>query len=573
MFGRQRHEHAAIWHAGIWMKRSLAAALLASTAILPAQAFEIGTGNPDLSIRWDNTVKGTAGVRAVARQGKLANVPNFDEGDYRFDRGDFVTKRIDVLSEFDVVYQRSYGFRVSGAGWYDNAYDDTTVKQNPALARAGWQSSYFGNEYSNTTKRFYRGPSGEILDAFAFGKLDLGPSPLNFKIGQHTISWGTSTFDAFQNGIAYGQAPVDGRKGAAVPGSTLKEVLLPVPQVSAQWQVAPQVSLAGQMLLGWKPSRFPEGGTYLGAADLFFIGPDRAPLAPGLAVPRNSPLTPKKAFNGSYGVSAAWSPTMLEGGSVTAYYRQFDDVTPWLTPQIRFNQVGTANVPASARLVYPKNIRMPGMSLNFDVMGASVGVDLSYRNNAPLAATGVSTVDNEGPRGNTGHLNVNFVKALPPLPLYDTGTMIAELSYQHLFSVTKHAELFNGVGYGSCVNGTRTGPGSKWDGCATRNFVGLAVQFNPQWLQVVPGIDLTMPITANYGLLGNGATSLSGKERAYSYSVGLQADIRQTYKATLAWAQSHADVHDVVNGAAVSGNGSYAGNDRGWVSLSLQTTF
>ncbi|MGK4422523.1 hypothetical protein ACSLVQ_30165, partial [Klebsiella pneumoniae] len=67
--------------------------------------------------------------------------------------------------------------------------------------------------------------------------------------------------------------------------------------------------------------------------------------------------------------------------------------------------------------------------------------------------------------------------------------------------------------------------------------------------------------------------SLSGNQNAYTVSLALKADIRQKYTATLTFAKSHADIHDVVNAAAISGNGNYAGNDRGWVSLSLQTSF
>lgn len=99
------------------------------------------------------------------------------------------------------------------------------------------------------------------------------------------------------------------------------------------------------------------------------------------------------------------------------------------------------------------------------------------------------------------------------------------------------------------------------------------MQFNPQWLQVFPGIDLSLPITARYGLSGNGSTSMSGNEGHYSYSVGLAADIYQKHKVTLTYSDTHNDINDVVDGVAVSGNGGYANNDRGWVSLSLQTNF
>ena len=77
-------------------------------------------------------------------------------------------QRLDLYSEFDIVWRSDYGARLSVAGWYDDAYHDTDVEQNPALAYL--PSSYRDKEYSNLTERFYRGPSGEVLDAFVFAK-------------------------------------------------------------------------------------------------------------------------------------------------------------------------------------------------------------------------------------------------------------------------------------------------------------------------------------------------------------------------------------------------------------------
>jgi Protein of unknown function (DUF1302) len=66
---------------------------------------------------------------------------------------------------------------VSGAGWYDAAYDDTSGC-NPALCNF---SSYPNQQYSDYTKRYYQGPSGELLDAFVFGRFDLGTVPTSVK--------------------------------------------------------------------------------------------------------------------------------------------------------------------------------------------------------------------------------------------------------------------------------------------------------------------------------------------------------------------------------------------------------
>ncbi|WP_223448960.1 DUF1302 domain-containing protein [Pseudomonas sp. BF-R-19] len=537
-------------------------AMTAGSLAMPVYAFNLDTGNPDLEIRLDTTPKYTAGWRMEGRDSRIAGSPNSDEGDYKFDKGDMVMNRLDILSEFDFVYKGQYGGRVSAAGWYDHAYSDTDVEQSPSLAAQGWQSSYFGDKYSGSTRRYSEGPSGEFLDAFLFANLTLGDTPLNVKVGQHTIYWGSATFDFFGQGINYGQAPQDLRKAASIPGITAKEIFIPVNQISFQSQVAPTLSLAAQYFLDWKPTRFSEGGTFFSGTDFLFDGPDQFPLAPGFSVPREDALEPDDK-HGSYGLSASWTPAFMEGGALSAYYRQFDDPTPWLAPQILIN----GGAPSEYRLVYPEDIKLFGVGANYNILGASVGLDVSYRKNAPLVAAGVSLADNEGPRGDTLHALLNSVKVLEQTPFYDTGTLIAELSYSHLMSVTEHKELFRGEGYGGCPTG------SKDDGCATQNFWGVGFQFTPQWLQAFPGVDLSLPITTSYGISGNGATSLSGSEGSYTYSVGLLADFYQKYKVQLTYADSHSDINDVVDGVAVSGNGAYTTNDRGWLSLSLQTSF
>ena len=135
----------------------------------PVGAFEIDTGNPDLTMRWDNTVRYNLGIRAQSQDPNLLASPNFDDGDRNFSNGSLVTNRFDVLSEFDIVWMRKYGARVSAAAWYDFAYtsldnhnDATANTLNNGLPVAGQLSPY--------TKRYAKGLSGEILDAFVFVK-------------------------------------------------------------------------------------------------------------------------------------------------------------------------------------------------------------------------------------------------------------------------------------------------------------------------------------------------------------------------------------------------------------------
>ena len=100
------------------------AASLLTTLLFPAgvSAMEIDTGNPDFSIRWDNTVRLNYGIRVESRDDKIGNSAVSDEGTYSFDRGDAIAKRFDLLSELDVVWRKQHGLRVSATAWGDAAY-------------------------------------------------------------------------------------------------------------------------------------------------------------------------------------------------------------------------------------------------------------------------------------------------------------------------------------------------------------------------------------------------------------------------------------------------------------------
>jgi hypothetical protein len=95
-----------------------------------AQAFDIDTGSDDLRARWDNTVRYNLGSRVEGQDAAILANANADDGDRNFDKGSLVTSRLDLLPEFDLVWQRKYGLRLSAASWYDHAY---------ANLAAGWQ--------------------------------------------------------------------------------------------------------------------------------------------------------------------------------------------------------------------------------------------------------------------------------------------------------------------------------------------------------------------------------------------------------------------------------------------------
>ncbi|WP_419709617.1 DUF1302 domain-containing protein [Pseudomonas sp. NFX224] len=531
------------------MRYSLLVASITTVGLAgPVQAFPVDTGNPDLDIRWDNSLRYTLGVRAEGRDSKISHTPSADEGDAKFDKGDVIANRVDLLSEFDFVYKRRHGFRLSGDAWYNQAYADTKV-----VGADGNASSYDNGHYSSYTKRYYRGPSGELLDAFAFTGFDLGTVPVNIKAGRHVVVWGEGLLIG-AHAISYRQAPSDGRKGAENPGAETKELFLPVGQVSFQSSLSDTLSLGGQYYFDWEPDRLPEGGTYLGSTDYLWEGPDQWVGSPGGTTRRNGGSVDPHGQD-EWGLNMRWSPKLLNGATIGAYYRQFDERQPWI--QIRANDY---------RLMYAEDTRLYGLSYNQFVGDSNFGFEVSYRENAALIGSANSA--GEGPRGDTLHAIANASFAFPNLAHTDNALLSFEVAYSKLEQVTDNPELFRGKGYGGCPVGS-----GKWQGCATDEVWLASTRFTPQWYGVWDGsVDVSIPMAITEGLKGNGATMSGGNQGTTSYSIGVEGVFLKQYIASLAYTGSYAHYQNNEN-VVTGGNGAWALNDRDRITLTLKTTF
>ncbi|KQV82207.1 hypothetical protein ASD15_09090 [Massilia sp. Root351] len=598
-------------------KTALAAALCAIGAIGGVRAGELETGNPDLAMRWDNTVKYNYGHRLNSQEGAILKSANYDDGDRNFNKGT-VSSRVDLLSEFDVVYQRRMGLRVSAAGWYDRAYrrlDNT----NPA------SSNHLENGkpavgLSRYARRYHGGASGEVLDAFVFAGFDAGDMPVNLKLGRHTLFWGESLSSPV-HGISFGQSPVDFIKAYSVPGSDAKELFLPRAAASVQMSPSTQLSLAAQYFLDWKPARMPESGSFLGFFDYAFQGAESFNLGPlGPAAQRQGDSEPKKS--GDWGVSARWSPAWLDG-TVGVYARRTSDMLPQANlrlaglPAALFGPSGaalcTAAIPGAAvaggnclfypaalgatsryQLEYANGIGVYGLSLSKSVAGVSLGADLSYRTGMPLYSTpallmpvGTSPAilaalnakvggavvvaagalpqrgEASGARGNTWHGALNLIGTMAQTPLSDALTWNAEMVWSRLGSISQGAAFYRGRASYTGIDK----PG--------KDYVGLTVNVSPTWFQVLPGLDLSMPLSYGRGLSGNSQVQAGGNKDAGSLSVGLAFDLRQKYRFDIKYVDFFGPVAtDPASGAITSNAGVTALlRDRGFLAATFKTTF
>lgn len=608
----QHHTHSTCRRGARLTAVSAAVLGMLALAAAPAHALEFETGNPDLEVRWDNTVRYNLGIRTGAQnQSLVGNNPTFDEGEFRFDKGDVVANRMDLLTEFDLVYKQKYGFRVSAAGWYDNAYRDGKVKRNPAISAAAQPvGSYVGDQYTAYTDRYYAGPSGEIMDAFAFGTFDVAGSPLSLKAGRHTVFWGeTLLLGGALHGVSYSQMPIDLAKGFATPGAEAKELFRPLNSISGTYQATNELSLGAQYFLDWESFRYPEGGTFLGPADFAFTGPQQQFTALGI-LPNSGVNKPKT--NGDLALSARWSPEALDA-SLGFFYRNFTDKLLSLTATGGGIPGATNPLGLQYGQFYAENIDLYGVSLSKNIGGVSIGADFSYRKNTPLnaqtlglapsalvgplagltpflfpnGAANVTLNDNSyQARGNTWHLVVNALGVVPKTPLFDTASYVGELSYSKLDEITANQDMYFGEGFGVCntaLNNPALPPSvraqfkDKGDGCSTGSSLALAFNFTPTWFQVLPGVDLSMPLSYSKTLSGNSPVTLGGNEGNGNYSLGLSADVQQKYRFDLKYVAFFGDVKTgtVAGLPAVTGQNGLSTllKDRAHIMLTFKTTF
>ncbi|MEM8563878.1 MAG: DUF1302 family protein, partial [Pseudomonadota bacterium] len=305
-------------------KKALALSVLAGLST-QAAAFQFDT-SPDWNIRWDNTLRFNVQSRLDAPKGSVVNPEKVetarinDDGDFSVNRrnGGISSARVDLISQLDVVWKRDYGFRISGAGWYDFAYDGSDNPTSGTLPRTGGQPfdyswaglTYKPGEYSDEAQWLhYRG--GELLDAFVFGNWDIGDTVLGVRAGRHTIFWGQSLLaNGAITGIAGSMTALDSSKGLSVPGSEAQELFMPSTKISTVWQLTDNFTFNGYYEFNHRVNRLPETGSYWSPREVLTENSQCFVLVAGTAnVPRSCFKVKDNKFesSGEYGINLQYS--------------------------------------------------------------------------------------------------------------------------------------------------------------------------------------------------------------------------------------------------------------------------
>jgi len=608
------------------MKKKLLAASVLAVISTQANAFRFDTGD-DWDIRWDNTLKYNLMVRAENPDKKILADLNSADGTLSFDRGDVVSNRFDILTEMDVVWKDTFGFRISAAAWYDVALGDGMNQPNSIAPHWANPSVPVGELGSEAKDNHYLG--GEILDAFVFANFDMGDMAANVRLGRHTIYWGQSLLGtAAVHSVGGSMNTIDAFRGAAVPGSEAKELFRPTNKLSTVVQFTDNLTMEAYASFEWENYRLAEATTYFSRSDALVEDVDMvhllvAPAFPGFDGPVGVGL---EMQDDEYSDSGEWGINFSyffenSGLEVSTYYLNYNSkVTDGLTGVINGKQALTlglfddlivdSGVPESllpglkaafgqapdlvsaelgqvsigkSKWLYKEDIDLYGISFSKEYAGISFGMDITHRRNTPL-------------REDTGTALQQFsdYPDFPPLadgltavfgPEYDFDGADGSTYDRNPIGNTYHL-VFNGLGFlqdnGIWEGGTYLFEATfayldevKTNEHMLLNDLGvsleegdksahLALVFNPVWYQVLPGVDLTMRSSVGMGLYGSAPLGGGGDEEVGDGTIGLSANVNQLWTADVRYNFFFGPVDNGIGGKR---------KDRDNVSFTIKRTF
>ena len=263
---------------------------------IPVQAIEIGGG--EIQGNLDTTISHGMRFRVEKRKAGLAADANGNDGNLNYNRG-IVSNASKFTTDLDVG-TGDFGAFVRASGFIDFENENGTRERTPLSDAA----------------KDKVGKDLEVLDAFVTGTFDAGDSIVDVRLGRHVLNWGESTF--IPNGInAINHFDVSKLR---LPGSELREALLPVGLASMSMSPSDILSVEGFYQLDWEKTEIDPVGSYFSSTDYAGPGAEKAVIAlPGLDLgdmgltEGNNPFTifSRTSVAGAFGTLTAEDPDFL----------------------------------------------------------------------------------------------------------------------------------------------------------------------------------------------------------------------------------------------------------------------
>jgi hypothetical protein len=244
----------------------------------------------------------------------------FDDGNRDFDKGARLNDRLSAYTEWQFKLDNfgigDVGAVASGAAHYDKVFLRRNDHDNPETVnrhlpldgedRPTGDPREWTDEAKSTNGRRAR-----LLEAYAYGQWYVSDTiGLSLRAGKHLAAWGESLFFP---GIVSAQGPFDATK-ANVPGVEIKEILLPVNQVSMQMSVTEDITVLAYNQFEFDETEIYPQGDFFSPADL--VGPG-ATFGYGSINPLHDEQCHKPSVNGA-------APTAPGSGPLCVAAQAFD---------------------------------------------------------------------------------------------------------------------------------------------------------------------------------------------------------------------------------------------------------
>ncbi len=432
--------------------------------------------------------------------------PNGDDGDRDFAPG-LISNRLDLLSALDIS-QGEFGAHVSVAAWYDMVYLAHTDNNSPAT----YNPASVPNISFARAVRDLHGRYAEIDDAFVYGNFSAADTPVSVRLGRQTLLWGESLFFD-ENDIAAAQAPVDYIRSLSEPEGYSKDVFLPVNQLSATLQPGPGLAIALYYQFDGANRVCPASAAISATATFWGRAPSAcccrggnicgtAGISHRLPADNSAPrFMPRSTISISVSTHSATAINIPSCGfnPLLAVFRR----TNW--GQFAF--------------VYPGNIELYGASFSTYVGDSNVAGEFALRRHAPIIDTSMAmplypqnSYDRYG-RGDTLHGQVSGTTTLAPAGAWDSADLSVEIAANYLLGVEQ------------------SGRGFDPDG--NRLAMDVRALVEPHYFEVLPGLDITVPVGLGYNIAGRSSIDYARKSGAGDVEVGMSASYRSIWKASL----------------------------------------
>ncbi len=489
-----------------------------------ARAADLGKAD-GFDVRWDTSVRETLGFRTEGVNPELLTDINADDGDRAFGTG-LMSARVDLLSEL-TAERDDFGFDLSAQGWYDPIYHQHSAGDSPKTFNP---ISVPYNEFPKDVRRLMGGDA-ELLNAFVKDRFVVDDLPVSVRIGRQTLLWGESLFFA-GNGIAAGQAPVDLIKSQGAPLAEAREVFLPVAQAVMRVELRHGVALEAYDQFEWRRDRIPGVTSYFSTTDILDQGGEQVLLPGGKWLLRTEDFVPHGL--GQFGVALRVQGDAADYG---LYALRFDAKLP---EPVFDTARGTYH------LVFPRDIDVIGASASGYLGASNIAGEISLRRHMPLAAGGAGLPGGFGANGgtvyaaayaaanipayagpwadtatptttpggfatgDTWHAQTSIVSQLPPSRWWQGASLQAEIAANDLLGVTGgHPFVLAG---------------------RTHFAASLRAVFTPSYFQVLPGLDLDVPVGLGYTPIGRSSIDSTENAGAGDVTIGVSATYRAVWQ-------------------------------------------